>query len=377
MTMGPETGMDVAGAKRRPWWAIAGLGALAVIVACFLLLGAPASSRSLVHQPKLRHKPPAGTHTKLRQKPPAGTRTATAQWNPVSGVYAGPGAVASAQAFAVQLGGPVPYALDFFNSGTWASISDPQWAISQWKVSRFHMIYGVPMLPESGASLATGATGAYDPEFTALATQLVAAGEGNAVLMIGWNPLQSGNTWQVNSQAAATAYVSYWRHIVESVRAVPGANFQFEWDGGTPDGSLTASSVYPGDAYVNLIATNAFDRLTTPPGGSRWYATAQGANGPDWFSQFAADHHKPLVIGEWGLVPASTPGGGGDDVAFVRDFTQWCGTNHVALVVTWDYGTWGLLSGSFPASEAALAKAGRSEDSTLAVQALEGQRPGT
>jgi hypothetical protein len=357
----------MTGAQGRSRLSTALLASVSTAMVCSLLLVAPAGARATVPRPRRHHE----------ATPPV--RPATpAPWAPAFGVYAGPGAVASAQAFDVQKGGPVPYALDFFDSSNWTSISDPQWTIQHWRGSPFHMIFGVPMLPDAGASLATGATGAYDPNFVTLATELVAAGEGNAVLMIGWDPLQTGTSWHVTGSADATAYIEYWRHIVGSMRAVPGAKFQFEWNGGTPGGSLTASAVYPGNSYVNLIAIDVFDRLRTPVTGSRWETISTTTNGPDWFFGFAAEHHKPLVIGEWGLVPAATPGGGGDDVHFVRGFMAWCQAHHIALIVTWDYGTWALTSGSFPASERALSAAGYSAaGSASASRALESQPGGT
>jgi hypothetical protein len=299
------------------------------------------------------------------------------QWAPAIGVYSGPVQVSTARAFDVQKRGPVPYALDFIDSTSWKTISDPQWMVDQWKKSKFHMVFGVPMLPDHGGTLSAGATGAYDTDFLTLATMLVANGEGDAVLMIGWNPLQPGTSWQVTTKGQAAEYVRYWRHIIETMHGVHGANFLFEWDGGTSDGSVSAMAVYPGDPYVNLIATNAFDQVMKPNGGSRWLQVAQAINGPDWFAKFAASHHKPLVIGEWGLVPSTTPGGGGDDVAFVQNFLKWSRTNHVALAVTWDFGTWQIMSPSFFASDTALQAEADTGGSPTAVRALEGQQPGT
>jgi hypothetical protein len=336
--------------RRPPWFAVAGVaaGVLVASVGVVLLSAAPdsnAAPRRSVHHAS---PPPSRSATK----------PAAATWTPAFGVYAGPDAVTAAQAFTVAMGGSVSSALDFLPSTSWESIADPQWTIQRWQLSPFHMIYGVPMLPDSGASLATGATGAYDPFFVSLATHLVAAGEGGAVLMLGWDPLQPGPAWQVQGAGEAADYVRYWRHIVTSVRAVPGAHFTFEWDGGTPIGSpLAPSAVYPGDAYVDLIATNAFDQVPAPTTGPRWDAISQDTNGPDWFAAYAADHHKPLVIGEWGLEPGTAPGGGGDDGTFVRDLMRWSAANRVALLVTWDYGAWSVTSGAFPSAQAAFAHA--------------------
>ncbi len=330
---------------RHVWLAMA---VLAVLIGVVATLHAVTPARSRVAGPHPQH--PHLRHRRLMV-----ARATGASWPPALGVYAGPGAAGAAQAFNEQVGGSVTYALDFLDSSSWATISDPQWTIRQWSASPFRMMFAVPMLPDSGATLASGATGAYDPNFLGLATHLIATGDGNAVLMIGWDPLQSGLTWQVATRGQAAEYVSYFRHIVATMRAVPGANFLFEWNGGGPKSGMAPSAVYPGDGYVDLIATNVFDELTAPPKGSRWNTVATQAYGPDWYSQLATDHDKPLVLAEWGLVPSTTPGGGGDDPAFVHDFMQWCGGHRVALVITWDYGSWAISSGAFPASEAALA----------------------
>jgi hypothetical protein len=353
------------GARRPPWFALAGIaaGVLATAGVVALLTAAP-HARATAHRSTAHHPSPPIRRTAL---------PAAVPWRPAFGVYAGPDAVAAAQSFAQATGGPVPYALDFLPSSSWGSIANPQWTIAQWQGSSFHLIYGVPMLPDTGASLATGATGAYDLIFASLATHLVAAGEGNAVLMLGWDPLQAGPTWQVQGAAEAADYVTYWRHIVTSMRAVSGAHFTFEWDGGSPIGSpLAPSAVYPGDADVDLIATNAFDQVAGPTDGPRWAAIAEDTNGPDWFAEFAAAHHKPLVVGEWGLEPSTAPGGGGDDGAFVTNLLHWCAANRVALMVTWDYGAWSVSSGSFPTAEATLAHAGRAAGAPTATPSLSG-----
>jgi hypothetical protein len=348
--------------EKRPRFKVGAVVLVVAALVCVFVFAQSSTSRSATHHHAARKK---ATHRTARL------------WAPAVGVYAGPAQIAAAQAFDVQKRGSVPYALDFIASTSWKTISDPQWTVQQWKKSKFHMIFGVPMLPDSGGSLAAGASGAYDSDFLNLATMLVANGEGNAILMIGWNPLQPGTSWQVSTKAQAAEYIKYWRHIVGTIHGVHGANFLFEWNGGTNVGSLSAMTVYPGDPYVNLIATNAFDQVTNPNGGSRWLAVAQAFDGPDWFAKFAADHHKALVIAEWGLVPYSSPGGGGDDVAFVQDFLKWCQANHVALAVTWDFGTWQMMSPSFPASDAALDAEDDTGGSALAVRALEGQQPGT
>ena len=71
----------------------------------------------------------------------------SAPWVPALGVYAGPGGLAQAQSFNAASGGNVSYALDFVDDGSWTSISDPYWTLAHWAGTPFHMIYGIPMLP--------------------------------------------------------------------------------------------------------------------------------------------------------------------------------------------------------------------------------------
>ena len=147
---------------------------------------------------------------------------------------------------------------------------------------------------------------------------------------------------------------------------------------GAPAPSADLTSVYPGDGYVNLVATNVYDRLWTPSNGSRWEVLLANHYGPEWFVRFAQSHNKPLVIGEWGLVTASTPGGGGDDASFVHQLLAWCAANQVALAVTWDYGTWSITSGAFPSAQAALSQAGHDTGTaTRASALLQGATNGT
>jgi hypothetical protein len=334
------------------------LAVLVVIagVSTFSLLSQSTNPATAVQHRVTSPRPKVAPRAPVKPAPaPAPAKPPAVVATPVNlGVYAGPGAQATAQAFVTQNGGQVPYALDFINGTTWSEISDPQWTLQHWTGTSFHMIFAVPMLPDRGASLASGATGAYDSEFASLATNLVAAGDGNSTLMLGWDPLQPGTAWEAVTPAESTDYRTYWRDIVTTMRSVQGANFAFEWDGGNPTRDQSPSLAYPGDAYVDLVATDAFDNVVPLPDVSRWTTQAQATYGADWFSQFALSHKKPLAIAKWGLVPARVIGGGGDDPKFVTQLTNWCATHHVAMAVVWDYGIWAIDGPTFPAAASAL-----------------------
>ena len=86
---------------------------------------------------------------------------------------------------------------------------------------------------------------------------------GDSLLRIGWEFNQAKYRWYPVGQAVS--FVEYWRHIVDSMRSVPGAHFRFIWnpsmgDNGQKDlamGDLAA--YYPGDTYVDLVGMDVYD----------------------------------------------------------------------------------------------------------------------
>src|SRR2546423_2037201 len=103
------------------------------------------------------------------------------------GVYRGAAAPDQVAAFESWNGGEkASYALDFLAMDSWSSIANPGWWADAWKTSGYRVSYSVPMLPSSGGTLATGATGAYNSTFDSMARALVARGQGNAILRFGW-----------------------------------------------------------------------------------------------------------------------------------------------------------------------------------------------
>jgi len=280
----------------------------------------------------------------------AAPRSASALARPTVplGVYAGPGLVAAASAFRAEVGTSVPYAFDYLDGTSWQTIAEPTWFLQRWDGSGFKMIWGVPMLPSiGGATMAAGAAGQYNRYFSQLAQLLVADGQGSSLIALGWDPNDASVPWAVTNPAAARLYVAYWRQVVTAMRLVPGQQFLFVWDDAAGSG-VAPSAAYPGDAYVDLVATDAFDvglGLTNPS----WSELAMSAYGPDWFATFAAQHHKPLMVAKWGVVPTSASGGG-DDPSFVRQFLTWAAQNHLFAAVVWDDGSWAIAGGSFPRS---------------------------
>ncbi|HWS46330.1 MAG TPA: glycosyl hydrolase, partial [Acidimicrobiia bacterium] len=73
-----------------------------------------------------------------------------------------------------------------------------------------------------------------------------------------WDPGVNGNT--------VSEYVQAWRHIRDVVRAAGASNIVWLW---TPNvefaGSTPLASIYPGDAYVDIVGLDGYNWGTTQP----------------------------------------------------------------------------------------------------------------
>ncbi len=282
--------------------------------------------------------------------------SARATVDSVVGVYVGPGnPPPGVAAVSSLLGYRVPYAMDFTDGGSWESISNPRWLLSRWNATGEKMILGVDMLPNSGASLSVGATGAYNPYFVTLAKALVAGGQGSAIIRLGWEFNGGWFPWAANGKAAA--FVAYWQQIVDAMRSVPGQSFQFEWNptrGNLGVGNL--ANYYPGDSFVDIIGLDVYDTEwgSYPGPRAEWQHMLTQTYGLDWLASFASQHNKPMAIPEWGLGwTGDGMVGGGDNAYFVQQMAQWILSHNVSNAVAWDYGSNPFPSSANPLAEAA------------------------
>jgi hypothetical protein len=295
------------------------------------------------------------------------------------GFYDGTSSPAGAEAAATWLGAPtsVKYAQDFIDATDWAHIADP-WQLPNWKGSPFEMVWGVPMLPCGAPSTqcATNvadynlvADGGADSYYVTLAQNLVAAGFGSSYIRLGWEFNADWMGWGICNASGtglsswAADFVPAFQHIVTSMRSVAGANFKFIWN---PIDSANSScaggnleSFYPGDAYVDAVALDAYDGIgtATSSDAARWTDIVNGVNaggwtavtpaaingqtfqgyGLTWLAAFAAEHGKEVSLPEWGLMSASTDGGGGDDTTYMTNMTNWIKSNASGPVLFWNY----------------------------------------
>lgn len=264
------------------------------------------------------------------------------------GIYGGEGP-STEQALGKSMGRQPQYAMAFLDGTSFQKMEDPSWFISQFRGSGYSMIWGVPILPSSGDyTLAIGATGAYDQYFVTLAEGLVAGGQGNSIIRLGWEFNGVSFPWSARGQAAN--FIAYWQQIVTAMRSVPGANFMFEWNPNIGDeGAGNLANYYPGNSYVDLIGLDVYDiSWGNYRGASAEFTTLETEPyGLDWLASFSAQMGKPMTLPEWGLgwgasrdgLAVSDPGtetSGGDDATYINDMARWISTNNVYEATMWD-----------------------------------------
>ncbi len=92
------------------------------------------------------------------------------------------------------------------------------------------------------------------------------------------------------------------------LRAVPGANFKFDWCLSMTGSNLTRANIeaiYPGDSYVDYIGMDIYNYINLIPttwkktSWEYWTTANQGIN-LDWLVSFAASHGKRISVPEWG-----------------------------------------------------------------------------
>ncbi len=197
------------------------------------------------------------------------------------------------------------------------------------------MVLGVP-LTYDGQTLASTASGANDAEFTQMAQQLVAAGQGNDTIRLG---VEMNGPWATdNYDGNPQDFINAYNNAAEAMKAVPGANFSFDWNPANGEyNNIPVEDYYPGNANVNSIGVDIYDQdwgNTNPNSSQTWNTLTTEAGGLNELAAFAQQQGKPFAIPEYAVAaPYEQSGnsnagmyGNGDDPNFINDIANFLNT---------------------------------------------------
>ena len=239
------------------------------------------------------------------------------------------------------------------------------WLLTPWQGSGYTLSLGVPIIPtnSSGAAvgtLAQGATGAFNSYYVTLAQTLVAGGQSNAYLRLGWEFDGSWMPWGATTPSAEANFASYFQQIVTAMRSVSEEQFRFVWNpdaGAFTQSGYSVAAAYPGNAYVDVIGLDAYDQSWATPQTPTNAWTSTTLPSLTAAAQFASSNGKPLAFCEWGVAIRSDGHGLGDDPYFINQMVAWMRGNNVTYESLFDANSGGvnslLTGGSFPSSLAA------------------------
>jgi hypothetical protein len=246
------------------------------------------------------------------------------------GVFMGGGSVDEIHQFERWVGSKVTHVGAFVSQQSWDAFDETSF-LDRWRGTGYTLVLGVPLLTENGGgSLKQGADGAYDGHFRQLAADLVAKGQANAILRLGWE--FNGDWYKWEAAADPPAFAAYWRHVVDVIRSVPGTDrLRFDWNPAIGPADVPEGS-YPGDDYVDIVGMDVYDRnftagLADPT--KRWEEMVSQPYGLAWQRDFAAAHGKPLSFPEWGTSDRHEGGGAQDNPFFIRSMNEWIRSNNV------------------------------------------------
>ncbi|WP_425575985.1 glycoside hydrolase family 26 protein [Streptomyces axinellae] len=201
-------------------------------------------------------------------------------------------------------------------------------------------VLNVPMLErnekdlpdgEVRSLLRTGARGTFDRHFRTLARRLVRLGAPDTVIVLGWE--MNGTTYTHRCGPDPRAWKSYWRHIVTTMRAVPGQKFRFDFAPNRGEDAIGWTKCYPGDDVVDIVGMDSYDQ----PPGEDFADMVDQPYGLRQQTDFAAAHRKPVSYPEWGLFR------NGDNPAYMRGMLRWIDRHKPVYQTITDYcphGVW-------------------------------------
>jgi len=183
-----------------------------------------------------------------------------------------------------------------------------------------------------GESWSAAANGAYDTRWRQCLQKIYSSWLKKRTIYIRFAHEFNGDwyAWSVNS-GNVDGFKAAWRRfygLVQQELVAKGKSAKVVWSVNTESKALPGESMWPGDAYVDVVSIDSYDWWPTRTP-SNWDNTLlmQDQWGGPWglerWRQFAQSHGKPLAISEWGM--STTPAN--DNPFFVQKMNEWFRTH--------------------------------------------------
>ncbi|MGW6690180.1 glycosyl hydrolase [Streptomyces sp. NPDC054961] len=156
-----------------------------------------------------------------------------------------------------------------------------------------------------------GADGQYDRHFRKLAERLVALGVPDTVIVLGWE--MNGVTYTHRCGPDPERWKAYWKRVVNTMRAVPGQKFKFDFTPNRGTDAIGWTKCYPGDDVVDIVGMDSYDQAP----GRTFDEQISQPYGLQQHVDFAKAHGKQISFPEWGLFR------NGDNPEYVRRMLKW------------------------------------------------------
>ena len=246
------------------------------------------------------------------------TRRSRLPW--ATGVFIPHDVPAAYENFGSWRGGAPDVAMTYTFRDSWDAIIRMPRVYERWHDLPPHLtlVVSVGMIPDTGATLAECADGAYDAKWRAFGRGLADAHLADrTVIRLGW---EFNGLWVPWAARRPKDYVACWRRVVRSAEiAAPGLLWDWCVNRGRSSVGIDPRQAYPGDRYVDIVGVDSFDGYPPATTRSGWREQVAGEFALQFWADFARSHRKGFSVPEWAVYSGKEwgPNGGGDNPAYI------------------------------------------------------------
>lgn len=189
---------------------------------------------------------------------------------------------------------------------------------------------GSSTLPNTTYTLTNLLAGNFD---TYMTTWLNAAKALGYTIYVAWSAEMNGD-WQQYSEGVngntTGQYALAWKYVHDFAASLGVTNIKWVWEVTAKFATSTPlAGLYPGDAYVDVVAMNGYNWGATQPGG---WVDPPALYDPTLAEIATFTTSKPIWIGEMGCAPDD----GGSKTAWYAAFFAWLPTSLVSMFIYYE-----------------------------------------